>query len=125
MIDTSAHKTKLETELAQITADLNDLGIHNPHVKEDWVATPQDVDTQEADENVGADRAEDWLERTATLAALETRYNNITRALEKIEKGTYGICEIGQEEIEADRLEANPSARTCKAHINDEQDLPA
>lgn len=125
MIDTSAYKAKLETELAQITTDLNALGIHNPEVEEDWVAIPQDVATQEADENVSADRTEDWLERNGTLAALETRYNNITRALEKISNGTYGVCEISGEQIEEDRLEANPAARTCKAHINDEQDLPA
>ena len=39
-------------------------------------------------------------------------------ALERIEKGTYGICEVGNEEIEEDRLNANPAARTCKAHLN-------
>lgn len=125
MIDTSTFKAQLESELAQITADLKDLGIHNPEVQEDWIATPQDVSTQEADENVSADRTEDWLERNATLSALETRYNGIRRALQKIESGTYGICEISGEEIEEDRLRANPAARTCKAHINDEQDLPA
>ena len=125
MIETSVYKDRLESELATLTADLKELGIHNPQVKEDWIALPQDVDTQEADENVGADRAEDWLERTATLKELEGRYNNITRALSKIENGTYGVCEISGEEIEADRLDANPAARTCKKHINDEQDLPA
>lgn len=125
MINTAVYKQKLEEELASLTAELKELGIHNPQVKEDWIAIPQDVATSEADENVGADRAEDWLERTATLGALETRYNNITRALQKIENGTFGICEISNEPIEEDRLEANPAARTCKAHINDEQDLPA
>jgi RNA polymerase-binding transcription factor DksA len=125
MIDTAVYKTKLEEELSSLTGELKELGIHNPQVKEDWIATPQDVDVAEADENVGADRAEDWLERTATLGALETRYNNITRALSKITDGTYGTCEICGAEIEADRLEANPGARTCKTHINDEQDLPA
>ena len=33
-------------------------------------------------------------------------------ALEKIEAGKYGICEVSGEEIEADRLEAYPSAKT-------------
>lgn len=125
MINTEAYKDRLQKDLSEITAELKELGIHNPDVKEDWIALPQDVGSQEADPNVGADRAEDWLERTATLAALEARYNNITRALRKIEEGTYGICEIGGEEIEADRLDANPAARTCKAHIDNEQDLPA
>lgn len=125
MINTATYKERLEKELNDITGALKELGIHNPQVKEDWIALPQDVETQEADENVGADRAEDWIERSSTLGELETQYNNITRALSKIEAGTYGICEISKEAIEEDRLDANPSARTCKAHINNEQDLPA
>lgn len=125
MINTDTQKQKLEKELADLTEELKELGIHNPQVKEDWIAIPQDVASQEADENVGADRAEDWLERTATLGALETRYNNIERALSKIVAGTYGTCEICNAPIEEDRLEVNPAARTCKTHINDEQDLPA
>jgi DnaK suppressor protein len=125
MINTEAFKTRLEKELSDITVDLQELGIHNPEVAEDWIAIPKDVGTQEADENVSADRAEDWLERTATLSALEKRYNNIVKALGKIAQGTYGVCEICNEPIEEDRLEANPTARTCKTHINDEQELTA
>jgi len=125
MINTAVYKERLEKELSDITVALKELGIHNPEVKEDWIALPEDVETQEADENVVADRAEDWIERSSTLGELETRYNNINRALAKIEAGTYGVCEISGEAIEEDRLDANPSARTCKAHINNEQDLPA
>ena len=123
MINTEEYKEKLTAELSALTIDLQELGIQNPEVTEDWIAIPKDVETQEADENVGADRAEDWLERTATLSALERRYNNIRKALEKIDTETYGVCEICGAEIEEDRLEANPTARTCKAHINDEQEL--
>ena len=122
-VDKDAMKTKLETELLTITDQLNKLGVHNPKVKEDWVATPDDVASFEADPNVVADRSEDWNEKRGTLDALETRYNNLNRALEKISNGTYGVCEISGKEIEADRLEANPAARTCKAHINDEAQL--
>ncbi len=125
MIDTAAYKDRLEQELGAITEDLKELGIHNPQAKEDWIATPEGVEVQEADPNVGADRAEQWLERTATLGTLETRYNGINRALQKIKDGTFGTCEICGAELEEDRLEANPAARTCKTHMNDEQDLPA
>jgi RNA polymerase-binding transcription factor DksA len=51
---------------------------------------------------------------------LEVRYNEIKSALKKIEEsapGAYGLCEVGGEQIEEDRLEANPAARTCKAHM--------
>lgn len=123
MIDTSVYKNRLEEELRGITEELKELGIHNPQVKEDWIATPEDVDEEEADPNLVADRTEDWDERNAELSTLETRYNNIELALKKISDGTYGICEIDGHEIEKERLDANPAARTCKAHINDEKEL--
>jgi len=34
-------------------------------------------------------------------------------ALERMDQGTYGICENCQEEIDIKRLEINPSAKTC------------
>jgi RNA polymerase-binding transcription factor DksA len=49
---------------------------------------------------------------------LEVQLVEVEAALERIEKGTYGICEISGTQIEEDRLDANPAARTCKAHIN-------
>lgn len=125
MTDTTKYKEALELDLAQIVENLTELGIHNPQVGEDWIATPGgNIDT-EPDANVAADRAEDWAERRATMAPLETRFNNINRALKKIADGTFGVCEIGGEQIEEDRLDFHPSARTCKAHINDEAQLPA
>ncbi|MBI2086800.1 MAG: TraR/DksA C4-type zinc finger protein [Candidatus Zambryskibacteria bacterium] len=54
----------------------------------------------------------------AIVNTLETRYNDIKSGLDKIEHGTYGLCQICGKEIETDRLEANPSARTCIEHMN-------
>lgn len=124
MTDITLYKDALEKELAQLVTDLQGLGIHNPNVPSDWIATPGEVTDAEPDENVAADRSEDWQERRGTVATLEARYNNINRALLKIENNTYGMCEICGDPIEADRLEANPAARTNKAHINDEASLP-
>ena len=124
MTDTNAMKARLETMKTELTAELSTLGILNPD-SGDWLATPEGVAVSEADPNVGADRTEDWAEKRATLGELETRYNNIKRALAKIDAGTYGVCEISGEPIETDRLEANPAARTCKTHLDNEADLPA
>jgi RNA polymerase-binding transcription factor DksA len=123
MIDITVYKTQLEEDLAVITKELQTLGIHNPQVKEDWIALPDGVGMGESDEDLLADKTEDWEEKVATLAALETQYNDIVRALGKIENGTYGVCEISGEAIEEARLNANPSARTCMAHMDEEQDL--
>ncbi len=117
MVDTDTYKARLEAMLEDITKELATIGIHNPTNPSDWIATPTGTDVAEADPNVGADRVEAWDERRATLALLETRFNNINRALKKIEEGTYGICEVSGEPIESERLDANPAARTNKAHI--------
>ncbi len=122
-MDINKYKTILEAELSDLEAQLKSLGVHNPTVKEDWIATPSEVADNEADENVGADRVEEWEEKAAILAVLETRYNNVNRALGKIASGEFGKCEISGEPIEEARLDANPAARTCLAHLNDEADL--
>ncbi len=123
MEHTERYKEILSGELAVITADLKDLGVHNPENPEDWTATPIGTETPEADENVSADHAEELEERTATLADLELRYNATLRALKKIETDTFGICEICQKGIEAARLDANPAARTCIEHREEESGL--
>lgn len=121
-LDTSTYKKTLEEMLTQITTELKTVGIHNPENSNNWEAVP-DAITPEADPNDVADRVEEWDERRSLVATLETRYNNIVRALRKIEGGTYGTCEVCNKTIEEDRLNANPAARTDKEHMNDESNL--
>jgi RNA polymerase-binding transcription factor DksA len=117
-MDTEYFKEKLEEELFLVEKELNEIGRKNPDNKNDWEAEPADMNVDSADSNETADNIEEFEENTAVLKELETKYNDIKNALEKIEKGTYGICEISGEPIEEYRLIANPAARTCKAHMN-------
>jgi len=123
-VDITKYKERLTKLLAEVTEELKTVGIHNPENPSDWVATPKDVELGEPDPNVAADRVEDWDERRALVATLETRYNNIVRALKKIEEGTFDTCEVCGKPIEEDRLDANPAARTDKEHIEEEKNLP-
>ena len=70
----------------------------------------------EADPNDAADQIEELVVNVPLVEELEKRHKDIADALEKMEEGTYGICEAGEEEIPFDRLEANPAARTCMQH---------
>jgi RNA polymerase-binding transcription factor DksA len=127
MTDTAAYKAKLTEALSRVARELETLGIHNKDNPKDWIATPEPEESAEPDPNDVADRVEEWDEKAATLSTLEREYNDITRAIKKIEGGTYGtygICEISGEEIETDRLDANPAARTCKTHMEKEVSLP-
>lgn len=111
-------KGRLSTEKETLEAELATVGRRNPSNPADWEPIPQEVG-QESDPNDQADLMEGLGENAAILTDLENRYNDVLAALARIENGTYGTCLVGGETIEADRLEAEPAARTCKAHLND------
>ena len=117
------YKAKLEEMLAQITSELQSVGIHDPKNPSDWIAVPEEMGGEETDENLSADRVEAWNERNALVATLESRYNGIVSALARIENNTFGVCEICNAPIEEKRLGANPISRTCIAHLNEEDQL--
>ena len=116
------HKIKLEEEHGQLVSELETIAVQNSETG-DWVAQPEKI-SPVADGNLGADIAEDWNERRAIVGQLEMRYHNVVIALKKFTNNTYGKCEICNEEVEADRLDANPAARTCKIHLERERSLP-
>jgi RNA polymerase-binding transcription factor DksA len=116
-------KQSLHTLQTQLTDSLKQIAVFNEQTG-DWEVSVDDVVGIDADENDIADYGEEADERIATLAELETRWRNVQRALKKIEAGTFGICEISGTPIEPDRLAVNPAARTCKAHMEEEYDLP-
>ncbi len=115
-LDTNIFRSKLEQELAQVREELDRIGQRNPQRKDDWEGNSSDF-PDSADSNETADKIEELEENTAIVSELESKLADIKKALDKIEQGTYGICEVGDEPIELDRLEANPSATTCKKHM--------
>lgn len=118
-IDYDHFKHKLEAEKKLLEKELEKVGRRNPDNLSDWEATPPEGrDTSSADENTVADAIEGYEDNVAIVKTLEERYNDLKSGLDKIKHGTYGLCQICGKEIETDRLEANPSARTCKEHMN-------
>ncbi|OHA89613.1 MAG: hypothetical protein A3C70_02555 [Candidatus Zambryskibacteria bacterium RIFCSPHIGHO2_02_FULL_43_14] len=116
-IDYEHFKKKLETEKELLEKELGAVGRINPDNLSDWEAIPIDRDTSQADENTVADSIEDYEDNVAIVNTLETRYQDTKSALDKIKHDTYGLCQVCKEEIDAERLEANPSARTCRKHM--------
>lgn len=110
-------KERLEKERALVESELSTVGRKNPKIEGDWEATPGELDASATESDELADKIENFEENTAILKELEIRLGDINLAIEKIDKGTYGVCEECGAEIEEERLEANPSARTCKEHM--------
>lgn len=115
-----ALKQRLEAEKAVLEGELGSLG-RSIGDKGDWMATPGEQmgpdGGADADESIQAGYVEEFEGRVAEVNVLEQHHEQMAHALERIENGTYGICEVCGENIEEDRLNANPASATCKAHM--------
>jgi RNA polymerase-binding transcription factor DksA len=116
-IDYEYFKKQLEVEEKILEKELEEIGRRNPDNPSDWEAAPADKDSSQADENILADNIETYDENVAIVNTLESRYQDVKNALDKIKNRSYGLCEVCNEEINMERLEANPSARTCRKHM--------
>lgn len=118
-MDTTIFKQKLEEELAVVKGELQSVGRVNPQNKRDWEPKEGEDNIDTAEEGELAEGMENFETNTAILEQLETRLGELEEALAHIENSTYGICSVCGQQIEEDRLHANPAARTCKLHMNE------
>jgi RNA polymerase-binding transcription factor DksA len=115
--DLEYFKKKLEQEKKLLEEELNTVGRVNPSNPGGWSAVATEDETDNADENVVADKMEELEGNSAIMTQLEKQLKDVTDALGRIDGGTYGVCEVSGEQIERERLEANPAARTSVKHM--------
>ncbi len=106
-----AEKEELEEELSSHGRVLDETG--------DWVGASSGFEGMEADPNDVADQIEELATNVPLVEELETRHRDIVDALEKMDEGVYGICEVSSEPIPLERLKANPAARTLVEHAEE------
>jgi RNA polymerase-binding transcription factor DksA len=114
MINIDTQKELLLEERKQLEKDLNALGMLDENGG--WSVRPDEGDGTHADPVDNADATEDFEEKIARLNVLEKQHVQIGRALNSINAGTYGVCEVSGEQIPEERLDANPSATTTVEH---------
>jgi sigma-B regulation protein RsbU (phosphoserine phosphatase) len=65
------------------------------------------------------------LERTARVPGagpeVRCRIREVDAAIDRLEKGTLGICEVCNEPVEPERLAADPLVRVCLSHYSDDE----
>lgn len=115
--DTQHFKTLLENEKKTLESELKNVAEKSPNTG-DWEPRQIEVGEDTADREDVAEALTNFDENTVTSNTLETQLSEVNAALSKIESGNYGVCEECGGVIEEDRLEANPSARTCKSHLS-------
>ncbi|MFA7319294.1 MAG: TraR/DksA C4-type zinc finger protein [Parcubacteria group bacterium] len=101
--DLEREKTELESNLGKIA---------RPVGKEegDYETSFEDIGTDKDD---NATEVDQYTQNLGVESTLEKKLQDIIEALERMDNGTYGLCENCQKEIPLDRLQANPSAKTC------------
>jgi len=110
-----AIKKKLESEKTAIESELSKIAVPNEKVPGDWQSKfPYgNHDTGTASLERQADEVEEYSMRLPLEHQLETKLAAINEALQRIEKGTYGICLKCGKAIPLQRLEIFPEAGLC------------
>ena len=101
---------QLEMQKKKIIADLAHISRRDSHENDDRTAKFPDYGDK-PDEN--AQEISDYTTNVATEKVLEKSLEDINKALEKITKGTYGICRYCGNPIAVGRLLARPTAGAC------------
>ena len=113
--DTQA-RARLEQERVRVgglIADLRSEGLDEEELAQSGELTHYD--------QYPADTASDTFEREKDLSILErleTEMAEIEAALQRLDDGTYGVDEVTGEPIDAERLDALPTARTNIDHAD-------
>ena len=114
--DINKIKKLLLAEKAELEEELNGIGKRDPSAAGGWDATSGGMEVDSADENEVADKLEEIDDNNGIAVKLEGQLKDVDDALERIQDGSYGLCETCGEPIEPERLEANPSARVSLKH---------
>ena len=107
-------RSSLEAERSTLQVDLSEHGAKEPDGI--WNPSSSGLSGEEADSTDVADQIEELVTNVPIVHDLAARTRDIDDALLKIGSRSYGICEVGSEEIPWERLVANPAARTCIEH---------
>lgn len=114
MVTIQKLKNSLEQEHDKLTAELKSFAKPDPKMIGDWDSQMPQFEAREYGSHASleeeTDEVEEYETRLATEHSLETRLLEVNKALERINKGSYGRCAKCGKEISKERLLANPAA---------------
>lgn len=100
----------LRTEQKRLKEELAEFAKQNPKNKQDFDAQFPSMGDKE-DEN--AEEVATYSTNLTLERTLESQLRDVDSALNRIEKGTYGICKYCNKEITEKRLRARPASSSC------------
>ena len=120
-------KTALEKERDLLTKELETIATPDPNVEGDWDVKhsewgeDQITSREELETGESVNESDEDMKNKALSDRLELRLKEVNDALERMESGSYGICETCQKEISIERLKANPAAKADIEHAENGQ----
>ena len=109
-------KQRLTEQKQKLELQLGSFAEKSKEVEGDWSAKMPDLDPGKSLEEE-ADEVEEFGTRFALGKTLEAELKKVISALDKINKGKYGICEKCGRSISQGRLKVYPQADDCtKCH---------
>lgn len=111
-------RDRLEQEKAELEDELSAHGRVQSETG-DWQGASIGFEGEESDFSDVADQIEELANNVSLVEELEERHQDVSDALERMEQGIYGICEVSGEPIPLERLQANPAARTTIEHADE------
>ncbi len=106
-------KKQLEQARKDIEKELKSFAKKDPNIKGNWKTRFPFFGIRTADPSEQTDQVEEYEATLPMEHALETRLEKIEKALVKIKKGKYGVCEKCRKRIRIERLKASPEADIC------------
>lgn len=101
---------QLEEEKTRLSKELASISQKNPHVAGDFEARFPEYGNEEDD---NAREVAEYTTNKPLEITLEKTLRDIDKALERMEKGTYGICKYCDKPIDEKRLLARPTSSAC------------
>jgi RNA polymerase-binding transcription factor DksA len=112
-MNTAHYKDLLLKEQERLIEAMQTIGQLSEVVPGDWETHADPNDNKETEPDALADKFEEETTNEGVLDTLEERLKEVNDALVRIDQGTYGKCASCGNQIEKERLEANPAATTC------------
>ena len=104
-------KKDLEVEKASLKKELESFAKEDKNMKGNWNAKYPSKERGNQEEE--ADESQEYENLLSLEQSLELKLKDVSLALEKVEKRSYGKCEKCGRGIEEKRLLAYPEARLC------------
>lgn len=113
-------KSSLLEEKEKLTQELKGIAKPDPNMKGNWIAEYPKFEEESSGSSSSLEEEQDEIEeyevRLETEHSLESSLLSVTKALERMENGTYGVCPTCKESISLERLKANPAAEFDIGH---------